>query len=294
MKRILQLSFLIMVCIPVSVFSAQIPPFYLDSTVIIGIPGENNTVKWTGSGFILGTLIDKVHIPKQYRTYLVTNKHVLNNLDSIYVRFNSVEGSQGKDYLIPLKENKNKLWVGHHDNDIDVAVLSINTAVLKNDKMIYSFVQDDAHVYKIRDLIEAEVTEGDPIYLLGYPLGIIDNNSQYVIARFGIIAKIRDMLKYKGKGFLIDTKNYPGNSGGPVILKPEPSSIEGTKSIKNAQVIGIVSSYIPYIDVAISSQTNRPRITFEENSGLANVIPVDYILETIKEFDEEKNRGVTH
>jgi S1-C subfamily serine protease len=274
-----------------SAMAAQIPPFYLDSTVVIGTPADNNMVTWIGTGFILGVLADKAHYPKSYWTYIVTNKHVIKDLDSIYVRFNPETGNQGKDYLVQLKQNGKPIWVGHHDNEIDVAVIPINTAVLSNDKMKYNYFRDDEHLYKINDMKELGITEGDPIYLLGYPLGIVDTNSQYVIARYGIIARIRDTLAYKGKGFIIDTKNYPGNSGGPVILKAEATSIEGTKSNNKAQLIGIVNSYIPYIDVAISAQTKRPRITFEENSGLANVIPVDYILETIKEHRDKINKS---
>ena len=47
------------------------------------------------------------------------------------------------------------------------------------------------------------------------------------------------------------------------------------ESIRRSLLLGIVSSYIPYADVAVSRQTGRPRITFEENSGLAKVVPID-------------------
>ena len=47
-------------------------------------------------------------------------------------------------------------------------------------------------------------------------------------------------------------------------------------------LLGIVYQFLPYTDTAYSRQTNRPRITFEENSGLASVIPADYIEETIQ------------
>lgn len=60
-------------------------------------------------------------------------------------------------------------------------------------------------------------------------------------------------------------------------------AIKGTKSQNAAYLIGIVKGYVPYQDVAYSLQTMRPRITFEENSGLAAVHPVDYIQETITE-----------
>ena len=74
---------------------------------------------------------------------------------------------------------------------------------------------------------------------------------------------------------------FPGNSGGPVINKPEVISIEGTSSVPSPYLIGIVSSYLTYTDTAVSKQTGQSRVVFEENSGLAVVIPADYILETI-------------
>jgi hypothetical protein len=43
-----------------------------------------------------------------------------------------------------------------------------------------------------------------------------------------------------------------------------------------------VQSYVPYQDLAVSLQTKRPRVVFEENSGLAAVHPVDLIEETIQ------------
>ena len=38
------------------------------------------------------------------------------------------------------------------------------------------------------------------------------------------------------------------------------------------------------LDIAVSQQTHRPRIVFEENSGLAEVIPIDRVNETIETF----------
>ncbi len=75
---------------------------------------------------------------------------------------------------------------------------------------------------------------------------------------------------------------FPGNSGGPVVTRFEVASITGTKAVGTSYLLGVVYQFIPYMDVAISKQTNRARITFEENSGLASVIPVDYIEETIQ------------
>ncbi len=81
---------------------------------------------------------------------------------------------------------------------------------------------------------------------------------------------------------MVDATVFPGNSGGPVILCPAALAIQGTKPISKADLIGVVKSYVPYSDLAVSSQTRKPRIMFEENSGLAAVEGVDAILETVR------------
>lgn len=62
-----------------------------------------------------------------------------------------------------------------------------------------------------------------------------------------------------------------------MVTRPEVTCIEGTKAVNRAYLLGIVAAYLPYQDVAISSQTRRPRVIFEENSGLASVFPVDHV-----------------
>ena len=48
-----------------------------------------------------------------------------------------------------------------------------------------------------------------------------------------------------------------------------------------AYLIGVVRSYLPYEEVAYSLQNDPPvpRMVFMENSGLADVIPMDCVLE---------------
>lgn len=47
--------------------------------------------------------------------------------------------------------------------------------------------------------------------------------------------------------------------------------------IRPAKFVGIINCYLPYHDIAISPQTKRARIVFEENSGLANVYSTSFI-----------------
>lgn len=58
-------------------------------------------------------------------------------------------------------------------------------------------------------------------------------------------------------------------------------SLLGTSSNFNANLIGILSAYIPYKDVMISQQTQEIRMVQTENSGLTVVHPVDRIKEVV-------------
>lgn len=59
-------------------------------------------------------------------------------------------------------------------------------------------------------------------------------------------------------------------------------SIQGTKAIPQAYVVGIITSYQTYRETAIGPQTKWARIIFGENSGLTGVLPPDYNEDTIK------------
>jgi hypothetical protein len=112
-------------------------------------------------------------------------------------------------------------------------------------------------------------------------MDLIENWRNAVIIKSGIIARIEDVLIGRSDVLLIDVLVFPGSSSGPVVLRPEITSISGTPAQNRSYLIGMVISYQPYIDVAVSQQTQRPRITFEENSGLASVLPTDYIAAAI-------------
>ena len=112
-------------------------------------------------------------------------------------------------------------------------------------------------------------------------LGLAGEERNYVIVRQGILGRVQHWLHGNARTFLIDASIYPGNSGGPVVLKPESTAIRGTKPNSRCVLIGMVSSYLPYRETAISAQTGRQRMIFEENSGLAVVVTHDVILEVV-------------
>jgi S1-C subfamily serine protease len=266
---------------------ALIPPFFLDCVVSIGAQTDDGPV-WFGTGFIVGRPIDINAKDVLFNTFLVTNKHVLKDNKEILIRFNTLQGSQIKDYPVPLEINGQKIWVEHPTADVDIAVFLINPQVLKNDSAVFSFFQLHSHAMYVADMLANGASEGDPVFVLGFPLGIVSAQSKYVIARSGSIARIRDVLANQQSSFLIDANIFPGNSGGPVVTRPEISAIQGTKAINKAALIGIVKSYVPFRDVAVSQQTGNPRVIFEENSGLALVETTDNIKVTVELCFQQK------
>ncbi|WP_338441210.1 serine protease [Synechococcus elongatus IITB4] len=258
---------------------ALIPPAFLNSVVCIGVQNPNE-IQWIGTGFLVGWPSGKDD--NQYFTKLVTNKHVLANKKDVIVRFNSKDGLRVLDYSISLTDDSHQIWTPHPNSQVDVAILPINPDVLNGDNAEFSFFEIDNCAMKVDEMKAQGVSEGDGVYILGFPLGIVSVDRKHVIARSGIVARIRDVLELGESSFLIDANIFPGNSGGPVILKPEISAIQGTQAVNRAALIGIVKSYLPYRDVAISQQTGNPRVIFEENSGLACVENVDKICEAIQ------------
>jgi S1-C subfamily serine protease len=271
---------------------ALIPPFFLDTVVALGTVNEQGQTNWVGTGFLYGKFISKEGENKLYQVYLVTNKHVMNNLKTIVLRFNPQTNQAATDFEEHLfNPNGTSTWTGHTNPSVDVAVLSIDTKVLDERGLKYSFFCSDDHSLTINDMQTNGISEGDFLYVLGFPMGIVAEDRQHVILRQGVIARIRDLFEKRSTDFIIDALVFPGNSGGPIVLIPEMVSVHGTQANNKANLIGLIKSYIPYQDIAISQQTNKARVIFEENSGLSIAEPVDYILETI--IEDQRIKKIT-
>ena len=268
---------------------ALIPPGYLNTVVALGSPSKDGEMQYTATGFLYGWPSGETdeNEAKRYWVYLVTNRHVFEKASkqvvSLHARFNRPIGVESKIYTIPLKgTDGSDSWVVHPNPNADVAVLKINPRLLEADNIEFELFASDVNTFTLDQAREIEVSEGDGVFVLGFPLGQAGDERNYAVVRQGIVARVQDWLKGNAQTFLIDASIFPGNSGGPVLLKPELTSIRGTKRNDRCGLIGMVSSYLTYQEVAISQQTERPRMIFEENSGLGVVVPHNVIQETIQ------------
>jgi S1-C subfamily serine protease len=252
--------------------------------------------KWVAeaSGFLYGDFVAKVNEKENsYVLYLVTNHHVVEEhiaatAGPLVVKFNMKSGEAARTYNIDLVQQGKPIWRAHPNPAIDVAVIRLNAPFLVQEGASFDYFRSDSEVLTKDKAKELGLSEGEGVFVLGFPMGIVGGEQDYVIVRQGIIARVQDTLRSPATNtsFLIDSFVFPGSSGGPVVLKPDMFSIQGTTAIHQAYLLGVVKGYIPYTDVAFSLQTKRPRVTFEENSGLAEVIPAYYVAEAIKEYDK--------
>ena len=262
---------------------ALIWEYFFDTVVALGVPQADNSVQYIATGFLYGYPEGKDEKGQEtYWVFLVTNRHVVEGVTDILVRFNAQSGKDPKTQRIPVEyPDKTVRWTVHPDS-YDVAVLLIDEFLPEIEKsgIKMSFICEGVHTTTLDEMRNSEFGEGNEVFVLGFPLGMAGITQNYVIVRQGIVARIRDWYCEDTKSFLIDSLVFLGNSGGPVISKPVLASF-GNKPHIDSRLIGMVSSYLPYEDVAWSRQTGRPKILFEENSGLATVIPIDTIRETV-------------
>lgn len=244
------------------------------TTVFLGTVGSN-TYQQIGTGVLVNF---------QGIIHLVTAKHVVLSTDgreredlSLYI---TTDNSTTE--IRPLKSLLNQLsikWIYSEDDKSDIAVLPC--PIRHGDPLICIDENQFAESSMLCDLVPIVFVTYDPrIQVLQNPL-----RPMY---RQGCISYVFDE-----EHILLDGTTYPGNSGSPVYILPnEGNFAEHVFKIypdnPGGRLLGIVSSYVFYQDIAISPQTKRPRITFEENSSLTNVCSVIQLLRILSSNDSRK------
>lgn len=257
---------------------AIIPSIYKNAVVSIGCRNSNGSVNWIGTGFFVVREVDENSaIP-----FLVSNKHVFNGTRSIVIRMKEQGIDNWKETDADLFDAaSNPIFSAHPTPEIDIAVLPLSGDYIATNKLEFPAFDIDKNALTSVQLRDNGVEEGSTIYMLGFPMGLVPKLSSHPICRLGCIARISEDQIQEQKNILIDIQNFPGNSGSPIINRPEVFSIEGTKSLNQSVLVGIIHSYIPYTERLISTQTNEIVEIRRENSGLAYAHPVEFIREVI-------------
>jgi len=275
--------------------SSPIVKSWLYATILV----EN---EWgeKGTGFLVARKIEQEKI----KVFLCTNKHVLNikkelrdNATKVILHLNVKEvGGKilGKPYELALIwPDGGKRWKEHPETDIDVLVLDVTDLIVTLPDMEKKWADYSLFV-DTKVLSEQDITIGEEVMVVGYPLGFKQGDTNFPIIRQGIVASqigkkfIEESIDKDGnkksrvlRGFLIDGGVIPGSSGSPVILKPVTGRFVGNKIVMGAAqpyLLGIVAEtrYAPIRTTGIG--------TIPSYAGLGLAFDALTVKETIELF----------
>ena len=262
---------------------------HVKSLVAVGSMGPDGFV-CDSTSFLVGFIAKEDPDPKKrlYRTFLVTNRHVFEARDKVTLRFNTDDGNIKLFDLDLNFPNGDTRWLVHPDQDVDLALLSINPSALKVNNIDPVFISEEIFAY-LDDFEEIGISVGDDVYAIGFPMGIAGETQNYPCVKSGLISRIDAEIVRIKKAFLIDSSIFPGNSGGPVILKPQIASLSQSKTVGKPHLLGVISGYLSYSEKLYTHQTNPPTVASatRENSGLTFCVPITYAKEIYDKWLEE-------
>ena len=250
-----------------------IPDIYKNAVVSIGVRNDRRTINWIGTGFFVVRKIDD----KNSRPFLITNRHVFTSKNTIVIRMKEKGTSKLKEIDASLVKDGKPIYVFHPNIKIDIAVLPLNGSFIMSNNLEFPAIDIDENAMTSDELRRSGVDDGSVVYMLGFPMGLVNANSSAPICRMGCVARICESQIIEQNSVLVDIQNFPGNSGSPIITKPEFVSIEGTPSLSKSVLLGIIHRYIPYRESLVNQQTGDVVEIRSENSGLALAHPVEFI-----------------
>lgn len=153
--------------------------------------------------------------------FLVTSRHVLLDLASDHrpQRIEFTLHAAGADLTqqhrvsLPLYDHGQPLWrqAGDSGGDVDVAVLEIPAMAMPRHAQFCAFaprhIQVQMHAVRL----------GQPLLLVGFPLGFHDTLHHLPVVRGAVVASAFG-VRFQGQGcFVTDAPMHRGSSGAPVV-----------------------------------------------------------------------------
>lgn len=259
---------------------------WVNTTVLI-----RNEWNRIGTGFLVAREI----APDQGQILLVTNKHVIHKDEAmrrqasrITITANITEPDgkiRRKEFPLPMA---GRPWGEHVDADVDVLVIEVTDLILAHPEMHRKWAMyGDFADQKV--LEEQEITIGEEVFIIGYPLGLSQGESCFPLVRQGVIATRigENVREVKADGsvtvlpaFRVDGGIVPGSSGSPVVLKPVFGRVvKGKIELRTALpcLLGIVATtHTTYVEQG----TQR----FQTLAGLGLAFDAATIKDTIESF----------
>ncbi len=183
------------------------------------LQGRTSAGRISGTGFVYRVdLKTGTQAP-----FLVTNKHVLRNVDELKIRFVAAGGDGNPKFghaaEATMTEYHEEAWTGHPAPLIDVAVYPLAEAI-EGLRTVGTppFYKSLAPAMCLTREKATALDALEDITFLGYPNGVFDTANFLPVARRGVTAT-PIAIDYRGEpAFLIDASVFPGSSGSPVFI----------------------------------------------------------------------------
>ena len=185
----------------------------INATVQISQPLENGVSRY-GAGF----LVQAPTPDGAPRVVLVTAAHVFNLMPNAEVRIGWRYQDAGGAWRyqpqpLQIRAHGQPLWTRHRTQDVAVIAIQV-PAHFARAAIPLAWLADEAAFDRYG------VRTGDEMIALGFPEGRSSNAAGFPILRFGRVASyplgpVRDFPT-----FLLDSRVFGGNSGGPVFMTP--------------------------------------------------------------------------
>lgn len=264
----------------------SVPPFavQLKRTVVnveLQCKEGNSLVSEAGTGFLVG--YSDPRLPTgHFFEYLVTNRHVAEcwdghnqprQIQALKIRVNAKDGTSRRLDANPAA------WRVPTDDSVDLAVMS----VLLPEDLLIAVIPTDG--FATKDFMSSNrIAEGSPILLSGYFYQFPGERRFQSIVRQGILSMVPDepMTTTTGKPgtvYLCDAHIFGGNSGSPVAVTADWLGVDGYR------LLGVVSGYY-YEDQDFNLEiATTIKGTARANSGVAMIVPVDFLKALLDEPD---------
>jgi hypothetical protein len=261
----------------------RIPRRYLDCIVYI-YPSEqaaqSDEQRVGGSGFIVARVV-----PSGYQTFVLTNRHVINEIKNPVIRLNRMDGGVETFVTNILR------WKNHPAGD-DVSATQIDMSADDHDlAWIWT------HAFLTPETMERFLGLGTDVAILGRYVGLDGKLRNNPAARFGNIAVPRTIMERNKFGndqetFVVECHSVPGYSGSPVIAFL-PSNALSEQALEASGLgpwlLGIdwmhFDDHEPVRDKhGIKSSQG---LYVHANSGFAGVVPAWRIFELLAQFEAQ-------
>ena len=204
----------------------------------VRIETKYNSKIGVGTGFFL-----KFRVFGGGGNYIVTTKHLVKNMDSIFLYFLKSDEKRipilGKTikYRIPNHEKK---FIFH--DSYDLAILPFEPILKdlkeKGETIAYSSIRN------LDFYLPPRYRGIEDVYFIGYPDGLWDTANYLPILRKGLTATILGINFGGQERFLIDANTIPGSSGSPVFIQSNEYSYDEEEgeisNIKWLRFVGIL------------------------------------------------------